>query len=283
MEKKPKFNSIIFYVLLFTLSFLLIGCSTTLEQTESNIEAGTDYNLLDLVKSTDSEMKISVAEDKIDINALGDYEVVFNLTDGAGKVTSETLKFTVIDTTPPEIDLRQSVEITINSEFSPNEFAKAIDNIDGDLTDEIEIILNTVDINKLGLYEVQYQVSDKQSNIATKTLNVRIVDKYSQADLSAIEVVNSLKSVLKNPDSLQLHSIKVGEISKSINKVEIDFSAQNGFGGMNRDTFYIEVNNGKVDLTQFDDSIQNIMSIVGLSTAYRTEKIDIEKISEKIN
>lgn len=60
-------------------------------------------------------------------------------------------------------------------------------------------------------------------------------------------VENSLKSNLKNPQSLQIHNIGFkDELEDDDNKyfyVEIEYSAQNGLGGFNRDTYkkYVQV------------------------------------------
>ncbi len=59
----------------------------------------------------------------------------------------------------------------------------AYDAKDGDLTSKIEVIHNTVDINQVGIYEVTYQVSDKQG--ATTTLTIKIeVREIPQTGLS---------------------------------------------------------------------------------------------------
>lgn len=55
-----------------------------------------------------------------------------------------------------------------------------------------------------------------------------------------------LKSKLKNPDSLQVHSIS-SYVSNGYYVVSIDYSAMNGFGGYNRKTFYCMIDgNGTV-------------------------------------
>lgn len=54
---------------------------------------------------------------------------------------------------------------------------RSVDKEDGDLTDQIEIAKNTVDISKAGLYSVTYKVTDKGGVSAEKTINVVVKEK----------------------------------------------------------------------------------------------------------
>ena len=50
------------------------------------------------------------------------------------------------------------------------------DEEDGDLTDKIEIINNTIKEDVLGTYEVTYQVTDKNNKTVTKTIKVTVAE-----------------------------------------------------------------------------------------------------------
>ena len=54
---------------------------------------------------------------------------------------------------------------------------RSVDKEDGDLTDQIEIVDNTVDTTKAGLYSVTYKVTDKGGASAEKTINVVVKEK----------------------------------------------------------------------------------------------------------
>lgn len=60
-----------------------------------------------------------------------------------------------------------------------------------------------------------------------------------------VAVKSYFQANLKNPNSLQLHSIKyyVGKNDKSYFYLVVEYSAMNGFGGYNRDTAYIYIHN----------------------------------------
>ena len=101
---------------------------------------------------------------------------------------------------------------------------------------------------------------------------------------AALKVIEALHSVLKNPDSMQIHSISYcsESVMESVNTMfssypdyygtrygniksyidctylfKINISAQNGFGGMNRETYYISYQSGFVSTQQLDESCQN--------------------------
>lgn len=63
---------------------------------------------------------------------------------------------------------------------------------------------------------------------------------YSESECWNI-AENYLKGILKNPNSLQIHS-HTTFIGANSYTFTIDYSAQNGFGGYNRETYFIEVN-----------------------------------------
>ena len=72
-------------------------------------------------------------------------------------------------------------------------------------------------------------------------------DNTESLNDSAIKVAKAiLQNNLKNPRSLQIHSadVTLAGIDDDYNQiyiVTIDYSAQNGFGGMNRDTYTIKL------------------------------------------
>ena len=72
---------------------------------------------------------------------------------------------------------------------------RSVDKEDGDLTDQIEIAKNTVDISKAGLYSVTYKVTDKGGVSAEKTINVVVKEKtFPPTTVSQNGSVNSAKT-----------------------------------------------------------------------------------------
>jgi hypothetical protein len=76
---------------------------------------------------------------------------------------------------------------------------------------------------------------------ATNNVACAKTKKVDVVKMSAFSVI-LLKGILKNPDSLSIYSIKKGKNESKNNRIEIiiDYSAQNGYGGDNRDkaTFF---------------------------------------------
>jgi hypothetical protein len=80
------------------------------------------------------------------------------------------------DTTAPVITLNGASTINLNPGDTYNELgATAIDNVDGDISANINIGGDTVNTNALGTYTVTYNVSDAAGNAATQVVRTVIV------------------------------------------------------------------------------------------------------------
>lgn len=67
--------------------------------------------------------------------------------------------------------------LTVGDTFDPKADVTATDEEDGNLTDKIEILKNTVDPSKPGVYEVTYKVTDSKGASCTKTIKVTVKEK----------------------------------------------------------------------------------------------------------
>lgn len=81
------------------------------------------------------------------------------------------------DTTKPVISGADDVTLDYGAVFDPKAGVTAEDDIDGNLTDDIEISGDTVDTSKPGTYTVVYTVSDKAGNTVTASRKVTVKDK----------------------------------------------------------------------------------------------------------
>jgi len=77
---------------------------------------------------------------------------------------------------------------------------------------------------------------DSRSLVFYETFEGVIRELQSPTDIEAMAlvVIKEIKSVLKNPSSLQLHTVY-----NHYDSFNIELSAQNGFGGYNREWYYI--------------------------------------------
>lgn len=67
--------------------------------------------------------------------------------------------------------------LIVGDSFDPMKDVTASDKEDGDLTDKIEIIENTVDTSKTGTYTVTYKVTDSNGTSVIKTITITVKDK----------------------------------------------------------------------------------------------------------
>lgn len=133
------------------------------------------------VEDGDLTDKIEVLKNEVDTTKAGKYEVTYKVTDRKGASRTKTIIVTVNPmieplNEAPTIDVTDK-EITVGDKFDPKEGVTAKDKEDGNLTDKIEILKNTVDPSKPGVYEVTYKVTDRKGASCTKTIKVTVKEK----------------------------------------------------------------------------------------------------------
>lgn len=105
----------------------------------------------------------------VDNTKLGTYELEYKYF-----YTTLTRVVSVVDKTEPVITLNGNAEINIALGSKYQELGySANDDIDGDLTEKIEVT-NNIDNTKEGIYEVKYTVTDNSGNTATVTRQVSV-------------------------------------------------------------------------------------------------------------
>ena len=177
------------------------------------IEYGEDIHFMDYVKYYDKSQQLTIPLNQ-KLNKIKDYKFVYSVTNGV-KTKARTLIVNVVDTTKPTIELTQD-EITINkgNAFEAKTFIKkAEDNYDQLSTDDV-VIKNSVDTNKDGDYEVEYQLEDQHGNVAISTLIVHIITVSQNEDNTAVG--NKEDATVKKNQEQNNKSNKV-ETPKAIN------------------------------------------------------------------
>ena len=177
------------------------------------IEYGEDIHFMDYVKYYDKSQQLTIPLNQ-KLNKIKDYKFVYSVTNGV-KTKERTLIVSVVDTTKPTIELTQS-EITLNNgeQSNPKDYIKkAEDNYDQLSADNV-VIDNSVDSNKDGDYEVEYQLKDQHSNVAISTLKVHIRTVSQNEDNTAVG--NKEDSTVKKNQEQNNKSNKV-ETPKTVN------------------------------------------------------------------
>lgn len=94
------------------------------------------------------------------------------------KSTSDSVNLSIstVSLATAPIILAENVSILAGQTFDPLKYVRAHDDKDGDLTNVIEIIENTVNEKVPGTYKVVYRVTNSQGATTTKTIYVTVID-----------------------------------------------------------------------------------------------------------
>lgn len=137
-------------------------------------------NLLEGVKATDNEdgplVEINIDDSLVKYDVVGTYEVIYTVKDSFGHNVTKKVNLVIEENRKPVI-YASNKTIVIGSKFNPKDNVTAIDDEDGNITSSIKVISSNVDSEKVGIYQVVYQVEDSYKNIVEKTINVEVVDK----------------------------------------------------------------------------------------------------------
>ena len=157
-----------------------------IEAKDIELKVGDEFKVLEGVTAYDKEdgditSSIVVIENTVNISTAGIYKVVYEVRDSNGSTVTKEIKVTVnpkltLINRIPKIEAKDT-KINVGSTFDPMTIAKATDYEDGDITDKIEIIENTVDASKVGVYKVVYKVMDSKGATTTKTITVTVEKK----------------------------------------------------------------------------------------------------------
>ena len=160
------------------------------------------YNAIDAVDGDISEDVIITIESApantnstitniIDVSVLGDYVLLFSITDEAGNTISLNRTVTVIDTTPPEIIYfgDTNIQHPQHTPFMLDEF-QLIDTIDGDITSQAVFSyylayssnqqywsMQSLDTDRAGTWLIKVTATDSSGNILEET-QITQVDIY---------------------------------------------------------------------------------------------------------
>ena len=145
-----------------------------------SIVQGTAYDATANVTATDEEdgdltSSIVVAENNVNIDAVGTYTVRYQVTDSEQVTTEKIIYVTVTENKKPVITAND-LETLEGREIDILENVTATDEEDGDLTENITVIKNTIDLATPNTYQVTYQVTDSYNQTTTKTINVVVID-----------------------------------------------------------------------------------------------------------
>ncbi len=122
----------------------------------------------------DDDVDITVTNN-IQKDVVGIYEYIITATDKAGNTTTETKEFKVVDTTAPEISIKDDVnvyEMEVHGE-KPTFLATATDNYD----EHVDVVVtDDIDIHTVGTYKITFTATDTNGNVQTDTRSFEVKD-----------------------------------------------------------------------------------------------------------
>ncbi len=133
-------------------------------------EQGTPYTDLGAtaLDNIDGDITSLISvENNVDSDTSGTYTVVYSVSDSSGNSADQKTRTVIVsDTTKPVINLIGDSEIDLLIyDIYVDDGATAVDNIDGDITEQI-ITINPVSTSEFGTYIVTYNVTDSSGNEA---------------------------------------------------------------------------------------------------------------------
>ncbi|MBT2617410.1 MULTISPECIES: immunoglobulin-like domain-containing protein [unclassified Bacillus (in: firmicutes)] len=139
---------------------VILGATNKTVRLNSSFNPKTSVTAKDNVDgSLTSKIKVSGT---VNTKKKGTYTLKYTVTDNSKNVTTITRKIT-IDSTKPVISGAKSKTIELHSSFSSKKGVTAKDNLDGNLTNKINVT-GSVNTKKKGTFTLTYSVTDKSKN-----------------------------------------------------------------------------------------------------------------------
>lgn len=118
---------------------------------------------------------------------LGMYTVTYTVSDTAGNLAQAVRNVNVVDTTVPTIALTDgdlTLECGIDTFLEPG--FSANDNIDGDITADVVVAGDTVDVSMTGTYVITYNVMDSSNNSSIEVTRTVTVQDTTPPDITIL-------------------------------------------------------------------------------------------------
>ena len=203
----------------------------------------------------------------------------------------------------PKIEASDKV-INLGEKFEPLKGVKATDKEDGNITENIKIIENTVNVNAVGTYKVTYKVIDSKGAEAIKTIIVTV--KKDAVLAQSVTINNKINSLYvgsnktftatvneeadkkdvewsvsdENIASIEVNGNSVKVIAKA--KGQVTITAKTTDGSNKVDTFTINVEEYKDNVVDFITDIidtEVVSAIAGSGQKDSPLKMEVQEVS----
>ncbi|HAA9661129.1 TPA_asm: hypothetical protein GIH59_12690 [Listeria monocytogenes] len=161
-----------------TITVTIVNERPEITAIDQQVSLGDTFNPLEGVSAKDKEdgditNSIQVVSNNVDTSVEGSYQVTYSVVDSHGKAAAEVTIQVTVKNDLPVIAATDKV-IPVNGIFNPLKGVTATDKQDGDLTSEIQVTSNDVDMTTPGTYSVTYEVTDKNGGKVAKTVVITV-------------------------------------------------------------------------------------------------------------
>ena len=206
-----------------------VGYGKKLSYSELVTVEDKDSEHVQLVVSSAGLQGISFDDEAqtVSFEKIGDFQIEFTATDEVGNETIENVSVVVEDQVAPTLTLSSVSFSLTEGDSTPNyaNVAKAIDDVDGDVTGSIKVDSSNVNRNSAGTYEITYTVTDSSGNTSTEKATVTVIAKPKPAVQSSSSS-NSTTCVLITRTGECYHTRKCG--NGNFFEVTLDEALQRG-------------------------------------------------------
>lgn len=154
-------------------------------------QADFDINqYIQVIDNSTGKCQIDIQTQNLDINQLGEYTITVKASDASGNQVTQNIKMHVVDKEAPVLSHVEDKILQIGESFLPLKDVSAKDNVDGNITNQIQV-KGQVDTNKKGIYTVLYSVQDQAKNQTQKERQIYVIDSSY--------LIKEVPMILQNP------------------------------------------------------------------------------------
>lgn len=119
---------------------------------------------------------IEIIYNDVNPEVLGDYKVKYRVTNNAGLFSEKEITVAVVPNQAPVIHANNKT-IKLNDSFDPKVGVSVTDLEEGNITDRLQVLTNTVNTGVIGTYKVVYEVVDSANNKVTKEVFITVEER----------------------------------------------------------------------------------------------------------
>ena len=201
-----------------------------------------------------SSLDVKIDKSTFNKNQLGTYNVKVTAKDAFNNESEKTVEVSVVDTAAPVISAKNSegyaVNVNLNGSSDIKTYIKAVDNVDGDVSEFMETD-RTLDTSKKGVQAIVVTASDEAGNKSSKKFYFNVSDiaapKITLKSGNKVTVnygssfdINDYVKVSDNTDHFTLNVD--GDVNtKKEDEYKLNITATDNSGNKSQETLTVEV------------------------------------------